>query len=102
MQVLYFPSPYFSCHLLCLVIFSRFVLVFSLCIIVCLEEEEEVEVEALPMSDLGFSLSKADFRDAIHLRYGWIPQRMPSQCVCSESFTVDRALTCSHGGYLGM
>ena len=28
---------------------------------------------ALPLADFGFSLSKSDFRDALHLRYGWTP-----------------------------
>ena len=57
---------------------------------------------ALPIADLGFSLSKADFRDAIDLRFGWNPPRLTSRCVCGEAFTVDHSLCCSHGGYLGI
>ena len=34
-----------SCHLLCLVIFSRFVLVFSICVLLCINVEEEEEEE---------------------------------------------------------
>ena len=57
---------------------------------------------ALPLADFGFSLSKSDFRDALHLRYGWTPPRLPKACVCGQPFHVDHALSCSHGGYLGL
>ena len=57
---------------------------------------------ALPLADYGFSFSKADFRDAVHLRYGWHPPRLPSQCVCGKDFSVDHSLSCSHGGYLSI
>ena len=57
---------------------------------------------ALPLADHGFALSKADFRDAIHLRYGWHPPRLPSHCICGKDFSVDHSLSCSHGGYLGL
>ena len=57
---------------------------------------------ALPLADFGFSLSKSDFRDALHLRYGWTPPRLPTACVCGQPFHVDHALSCSHGGYLGL
>ena len=57
---------------------------------------------ALRLADFGFSLSKSDFRDALHLRYGWTPPRLPTACVCGQPFHVDHALSCSHGGYLGL
>ena len=57
---------------------------------------------ALPLADFGFSLSKGEFQDALNLRYGWTPPRLPSLCVCGDSFTIDHALSCSHGGYLGL
>ena len=57
---------------------------------------------ALPLADFGFSLSKSDFRDALHLRYGLTPPRFPTACVCGQPFHVDHALSCSHGGYLGL
>ena len=59
-------------------------------------------VTALPFVDFGFALSKSNFRDALHLRYGWQPARLPSSCVCGKDFSVDHSLTCSHGGYLGL
>ena len=57
---------------------------------------------ALPLADFGFSLSKGEFHDALQLRYGWTPPRLPSLCVCGNSFGIDHALSCSHGGYLGI
>ena len=57
---------------------------------------------ALPLADFGFSLSKSEFRDALHLRYCWTPPRLPASCVCGQAFTVEHALSCSHGGYLGL
>ena len=57
---------------------------------------------ALPLTSQGFSLSKAEFRDALCLRYGWTPARLPSICSCGKAFTLDHALSCSHGGYLCM
>ena len=57
---------------------------------------------ALPLADFGFSLSKGEFQDALNLRYGWTPPRLPSLCVCGDSFNSDHALSCTHGGYLGL
>ena len=57
---------------------------------------------ALPLADFGFSLSKGEFQDALNLRYGWTQPRLPSLCVCGDSFNIDHALSCSHGGYLGL
>ena len=56
----------------------------------------------LPLVECGFQLSKSDFRDAVYLRYGWHPARLPSTCVCGKEFTIDHSLSCSHGGYLGL
>ena len=32
----------------------------------------------------------------------WTPPRLPASCVCGQAFTVEHALSCSHGGYLGL
>ena len=53
---------------------------------------------ALPLVDFGFLLSKSDFRDALHLRYGCTPPRLPTACVCCQPFHIDHALSCSLGG----
>ena len=52
-----------------------------------------------PLSDYRFNLHKAAFRDALCLRYGWLPRHLPSRCVCDQKFTIERALSCSRGGF---
>ena len=56
-------------------------------------------LSALPMEELGFTLHKSDFRDALCLRYGWLPTNLPSKCACGASFSVEYALCCSMGGF---
>ena len=51
---------------------------------------------ALPPEE---SLYKSDFRDAMALRYGWVPPTVPFHCVCGQSFTVQHALSCPRGGF---
>ena len=49
---------------------------------------------ALPIKQLGFSLSKAQFWGAVYLQY-WLPlKRLPSHCACSKFYIVHRALFC--------
>ena len=49
---------------------------------------------ALPLKQLGFWLSKAQFWGAVYLRY-WLPlKRLPRHCDCSKFYTVQRALFC--------
>ena len=56
-------------------------------------------LEALPMKDHGFHLSKKDFRGTICLRYGWQPARLPAYCVCGHDFDASHALSCPTGGF---
>ena len=53
----------------------------------------------LPLEEYSFSLNKSEFHDALSLRYGWLPNHMPSKCVCSENFTIDHALSCPRGAF---
>ena len=55
---------------------------------------------ALPLADFGFSLSKGEFQDAVNLRYGWTLPRLPSLCLCGDSFNIGHTLSRSHGGHL--
>ena len=55
-------------------------------------------LSALPLEIHGFHLSKAAFRDAIHLRYGWSPPHLPSHCACGKPFDANHALSCPTGG----
>ena len=54
---------------------------------------------ALPLEDQGFALYKSAFRDALALRYNWLPDRMPTRCACNEPFTVEHALSCPEGAF---
>ena len=54
----------------------------------------------LPIKQLGFSLSKAEFWDAVRLRYGLPLKRLPSHCGCSQSYNVQHALSCKKGGFV--
>ena len=54
---------------------------------------------ALPISEFGFTLHKGAFRDALCLRYGWLPSRLPERFDCGRQFTVEHALSCPKGGF---
>jgi len=53
----------------------------------------------LPLTEHGFTLHKSAFHDALALRYGWTPSRLPSKCECGNSFNVEHALSCAKGGF---
>ena len=55
-------------------------------------------MEALPIREHGFQLSRTEFRDLLSLRYGWRPAKLPSTCVCGRSFDAPPALSCPTGG----
>ena len=55
-------------------------------------------LNTLPILEHGFALSKGAFRDALCLRYGWQPFRLPSYCTCGKKFTIDHAMSCPCGG----
>ena len=52
-----------------------------------------------PMRRHGFNLSKGEFRDAMCLRYNWLPQRLPTSCQCGQAFSVTHVLSCPLGGF---
>ena len=53
----------------------------------------------LPLEEHHFVLHKQAFRDALALRYGWLPSMVPTQCACGQSFTIQHVLSCPKGGY---
>ena len=59
-------------------------------------------LSSLPLRSENFHLSKREFFDAVYLRYGWLPNRLPEECVCSKSYSVDHALSCKVGGFIHM
>ena len=54
---------------------------------------------ALPVSEFGFNLHKCAFRDALCLRYGWLPSSTPTNCKCGKTFSVEHVLSCPKGGF---
>ena len=48
----------------------------------------------------GFTLTKREYWDAIHLRYNWPLPRLPSSCACGARFDVSHALLCKKGGFI--
>ena len=56
-------------------------------------------LNALPIAEHGFDLSKAAFRDAVSLRYGLEIANLPSTCSCGAHFDTTHALHCPTGGF---
>ena len=57
-------------------------------------------LSVLPVEEHGFALHESAFRDAIYLRYGWLPSGLPAHCVCDQGFSVNHAMNCPTGaGY---
>ena len=44
-------------------------------------------------------LNKSDFRDAVCIRYGYLPLDVPCKCACGADTTLHHSMTCPHGGY---
>ena len=53
----------------------------------------------LSIEEHGFSLHKQAFRDALCVRYGWEPTRLPSHCTCGAKFTTTHAFSCPKGAF---
>ena len=56
-------------------------------------------LNTLPIKDLGFSLNKQMFCDAIALRYNLKIEGMAMRCACGAMNSLDHALVCRLGGY---
>ena len=56
----------------------------------------------LPIEEYGFTLTKNEFRDAIHLHYNKMLKGMQSQCPCGQNYDVAHALNCKRGGFIIM
>ena len=54
----------------------------------------------LPIQQLGYAYSKQDFRDAVHLRYGWDIPNTPRFCDCGAKNDHNHILNCKRGGYV--
>ena len=54
----------------------------------------------IPLKEMGFTLNKKEFHDAVSLRYDWEIKDIPSKCVCGERFDVNHAMICMKGGFV--
>ena len=55
---------------------------------------------ALPLTNEGYVLTKREFFDAIYPRYRWQLKRLPTNCACGKSFSIDHAMSCLKGGFI--
>ena len=55
---------------------------------------------ALPLQSQGFNLTKAEFHDALALRYEKELKNLPAQCPCGKPFNTTHALDCHLGGFV--
>ena len=56
----------------------------------------------VPVNAHGFYLDKKSFWDALRLRYDIPLERLPSNCVCGNSFNIEHALACHKGGFISI
>ena len=54
---------------------------------------------ALPVAEFGFTLHKSAFCDALFLRHGWLPTRIPNECECGTQFSVEHILSYPKGDF---
>ena len=54
----------------------------------------------IPLKEMGFTLNKKEFHDAVSLRYDWEIKDIPSKCVRGERFDVNHAMICMKGGFV--
>ena len=63
------------------------------------EKGASLWLSSLPVQEYGFALHKGAFRNALYLRYKWLPSGLPVNCACGQGFSVDHAMNCPTGGY---
>ena len=49
-----------------------------------------------------FSLHKTAFHDAVAVRYGWDPARLPQHYFCGTKFSFEHSFTCPKGAWLSI
>ena len=69
---------------------------------ICQADGASIWLTSLPLRSEGHHLSKREFIDAIYLRYGWQPNRLPLECAYSAKFSIDHAMSCKVGGFIHM
>ena len=71
------------------------------CVLAAQEKGASSWLTALPLAKHGLSLTRGEFHDAMALRYGWPVYGTPQTCACGQPFSVNHALVCKCGGYIG-
>ena len=56
----------------------------------------------IPLHEHGFALNKAEFRDALSIRYNKQLKGIPSTCPCGQKFDLNHAMNCKRGGFVIM
>ena len=62
--------------------------------------ERRVIKESMGSNKRGYAYSKLDFRDSVHLRYGWDIPNTPRFCDCGAKNDHNHILNCKRGGYV--
>ena len=57
---------------------------------------------SLPLEEHGFNLNKAEFWDALSLRYDLSLREFPNHCACGKVNSIEHCLSCSRGGYVNL
>ena len=57
-------------------------------------------VGAIPLKEQGLNLNRAEFNDAMCLRYDKPLKNLPSKCPCGKKFTTTHAMNCKRGGFI--
>ena len=57
---------------------------------------------SLPLEEHGFNLNKAEFWDALSLRYDLSLHEFPNHCACGKTNSIKHCLSCSRGGYVNL
>ena len=68
------------------------------CVDLAKEKGSSSWLSPIPLAEHGFHLHKGEFRDALHLRYGWNLLNIPQSHNCGTNFSVNHAMTCHMGG----
>ena len=56
----------------------------------------------IPLQEHGFALNKAEFREALSIRYNKQLKGIPSTCPCEQKFDLNHAMNCKRGGFVIM
>ena len=64
------------------------------------EKGSSIWLSTIPLKEMGFTLNKKEFHDAVSLRYDWEINEIPRKCVCGERFDVNHAMICMKGGFV--